>query len=246
MLRVALGAYHPGTPRMGSNPHAITNAALVGVKGEQAMTYAFAKATVLASLLAALSSAVGLDVARADPFLPTSPVKCRPGYVWREARPGDTVCVTPAVRTRTAQENQLASSRRAKTLYPDDSCIADYVWREAFEGDHVCVPPDSQIEAAADNAAAPSRIEPDQPVPLQGPSVSWEPRPVGGLTALVRDRSGQDSQCTYESDWYTRSFFLPASATYELVIFPAIPEFRNWNVAIRCDNGTVTKTQTYF
>jgi hypothetical protein len=87
---------------------------------------------------------------------------------------------------------------------------------------------------------------PTAPKPLQGPAVSWVPAPPGGLTAHIRDRSGKDAQCTYTSDWYTRSFFLRANSTYDLVIFPAVPKFRNWNVTIKCDNGTSTETQTFF
>ena len=34
------------------------------------------------------------------------------GFVWREARPGDKVCVTPDVRARTATENRAAASTR--------------------------------------------------------------------------------------------------------------------------------------
>ncbi|MGB3486396.1 MAG: hypothetical protein WBB07_29770, partial [Mycobacterium sp.] len=81
--------------------------------------------------------------------------------------------------------------------------------------------------------------------PLLGPVVSWEPRP-GGLTARITDRSGVDAQCTYRSDWYTRSFFLPKNTTYDLVIVPAIPKLQNWNIEVSCDNGTRTQTTTFF
>ncbi len=42
--------------------------------------------------------------------LPYGPDTCMQGFVWREARSGDTVCVTPDVRSSTAQEN--AQSRQ--------------------------------------------------------------------------------------------------------------------------------------
>jgi hypothetical protein len=83
------------------------------------------------------------------------------------------------------------------------------------------------------------------PKPLQGPGVSWDPR-IGGLTAHINDRSGVASQCTYKSDFYERSFFLPANSTFDLVIVPAIPKFQNWDVSITCDNGTQTQTSTFF
>jgi hypothetical protein len=79
----------------------------------------------------------------------------------------------------------------------------------------------------------------------QGPAVTWDPV-IGGLVAHITDRSGVSAQCTYTSDFYTRSFFLQANSTYDLRIVPAIPEFRNWNVNISCDNGTSTDTTTFF
>lgn len=81
---------------------------------------------------------------------------CLSGYVWREARVGDKVCVTPAVRRETAQENALASARReaAGGPYGPDTCRQGYVWREAFAGDRVCVTPASRTRSAGDNASA--------------------------------------------------------------------------------------------
>ena len=62
----------------------------------------------------------------------------------------------------------------------------------------------------------------------------------------ITDRSGVSSQCTYATDNYNRSFALPANATYDLKIVPAVPRFKNWNVTISCDNGTSTQAATYF
>lgn len=168
---------------------------------------------------------------------------CQQGFVWREARPGDLVCVTPAVRARTAEEN----ARPFLNAIPgSDTCEPGFVWREAFVGDLVCVTPAIRAEAAQDNAAAASRtVSAPAPKPPAGPGVTWSPR-VGGLTASITDRSGVDSQCTYQSDWYTRSFFLQKNTTFDLVIVPAIPKFQNWNVTINCDNGAKTQTSTFF
>ena len=213
-----------------------------------------AKYSTLAPLSVLMLTALGaLDsaaIATADP-MPYGPDTCIQGFVWREANPNDHVCVTPAVRSQTTQENQLAASRRDPNggPYGPDTCLQGYVWRDAFEGDHVCVTPDIRDAAANDNAAAASRMAANQPAPppqpLQGPAVSWAPR-VGGLTAHINDRSGVAAQCTYDSDGYVRSFFLPANSAYDLVIVPAIPEFRNWNVNITCDNGTSTQTTNFF
>src|SRR3712207_3012039 len=43
--------------------------------------------------------------------LPNGPDTCKNGFVWREARPSDHVCVTPANRQTTQDENALAASR---------------------------------------------------------------------------------------------------------------------------------------
>jgi hypothetical protein len=91
----------------------------------------------------------------------------------------------------------------------------------------------------------PSTQPPPSPAPKLGPTVSWNPV-VGGLLAHITDRSGVSSQCTYTTDNYNRGFALPANSTFDLRIVPAVPQFRNWNVTITCDNGTSTQATTYF
>ncbi|MDT5106400.1 MAG: hypothetical protein QOI25_3913, partial [Mycobacterium sp.] len=68
----------------------------------------------------------------------------------------------------------------------------------------------------------------------------------GRLQAHITDRSGVSSQCTYATDNFNRGFGLPANSTYDLRIVPSVPQFRNWNVTITCDNGTTTQASTYF
>jgi hypothetical protein len=94
---------------------------------------------------------------------PYGPDTCLWGYVWREARPTDHVCVTPAIRSETRTDNSLAASRRSPTggTWGPDTCLQGYVWREAFPGDHVCVPPATRSQAAADNAQASRRLAMD-------------------------------------------------------------------------------------
>ncbi|OBH00087.1 hypothetical protein [Mycobacterium sp. E3247] len=94
---------------------------------------------------------VEAPAATADPPAPA----CKPGFVWRAARPGDAVCVTPEVRDKTAQQNAVA----AQNVQPGggNACKPGFVWRNAYSGDAVCVTPDVRDEAAADNAAAASR-----------------------------------------------------------------------------------------
>ncbi len=88
--------------------------------------------------------------------------RCIQGFVWREARPSDHVCVPGAARTEAAQENGQAAARRnpAGGPFGPDTCLQGYVWREAFGGDHVCVPGTARTRAAQENAAAAARINP--------------------------------------------------------------------------------------
>jgi hypothetical protein len=100
--------------------------------------------------------------------LPYGPDTCKSGWVWREARAGDHVCVTPANRTITWQENSLAASRRQPGggAYGPDTCKNGYVWREAFASDLVCVTPDRRTQAKDDNAHAAERREKEVTTPL--------------------------------------------------------------------------------
>ena len=85
---------------------------------------------------------------------------CLEGYVWRQANPTDYVCVTPAVRSQTAQDNAAAASRINPNggPYGPNTCLNGYVWREAFTNDQVCVLPATRTEAANDNAQAADRV----------------------------------------------------------------------------------------
>jgi len=83
---------------------------------------------------------------------------CKSGFVWREARPNDLVCVTES-RTRVREENRTASSR----IQPGGgasgpfTCLSGFVWREAFEGDLVCVTPEVRTLVREENRQAASR-----------------------------------------------------------------------------------------
>jgi hypothetical protein len=87
------------------------------------------------------------------------PDTCLQGYVWRNAVPGDHVCVTGATRAETAYDDSQAAARRSSTggAYGPDTCIQGYVWREAVRGDHVCVTPATRAQAAHDASQAASR-----------------------------------------------------------------------------------------
>lgn len=88
------------------------------------------------------------------------PDACLQGWVWREANPADHVCVTPDVRTQTAQDKAAAASRVNPNggAFGPDTCLQGYVWREAYTNDHVCVVPATRTQAANDNAQAGDRV----------------------------------------------------------------------------------------
>jgi hypothetical protein len=108
------------------------------------------------SVAAALAVIVAPALADGD----FGPDTCLNGFVWREANAADHVCVTPAVRTQTRQDNALAASRRSPTGGPfgPNTCLSGFVWRVAFKDDLVCVTPATRDQAQSDNAnAAPRR-----------------------------------------------------------------------------------------
>lgn len=93
----------------------------------------------------------------APPPLPYGPDTCMQGYVWRDAIPGDHVCVTPASRSTAAAENASAGAHVDPAgAYGPNSCINGYVWREAYAGDVVCVVPARRTEVHQENADGPS------------------------------------------------------------------------------------------
>jgi hypothetical protein len=57
-----------------------------------------------------MSVAAALSIATIPPALAQD--TCRQGFVWREAFPGDQVCVTPRTRDQAAQDNSQAAARR--------------------------------------------------------------------------------------------------------------------------------------
>lgn len=91
-------------------------------------------------------------IANAQIFGPNA---CAEGYVWREADDKDYVCVTPAIRQATHEDNAAAATRH---LPNSATCNTGYVWREAYPGDQVCVTPGMRTQVANDNAAAGSRF----------------------------------------------------------------------------------------
>ncbi len=138
-----------------------------------------------AASAAALIVAAGITPALADP-LPYGPDTCINGYVWREARTGDTVCVTPATRSQVKQQNAnpTANKEPGGGAYGPDTCMQGFVWREAFDGDTICVTPDIRSATLADNAAAESRKAANSPQPTPTPMTTSTTRPQAGGTVV--------------------------------------------------------------
>lgn len=118
-----------------------------------------AKAGAAAALVAAAGRA-GLGRAAAQ-TCHHGAFTCASGYVWREAFPGDVVCVEPWVRDQMASDNASQAGRYDPNgPYGEFSCVSGYVWRDAYDGDGVCVEPWVRSQVHSDNALAGSRIQP--------------------------------------------------------------------------------------
>jgi hypothetical protein len=104
----------------------------------------------------AATFAVGIFVQLlAGPPSPTTP--CKPGFVHREARPTDRICVTPASKARVATENARTPLLWTPGPFGPKTCAAGFVWREAFSGDLTCVAPEIRALVLDENATAASR-----------------------------------------------------------------------------------------
>lgn len=92
-----------------------------------------------------------------EPELAYGPDTCKSGYVWRDAIPGDHVCVRPSRRTAAANENSIAGSRvDPDGAYGPNSCRSGFVWREAYTGDVVCVTGARRTQVRNENTNGPS------------------------------------------------------------------------------------------
>lgn len=146
----------------------------------------------LAAALAVPALVLTAAPASAQPYGPDT---CIQGFVWREARGGDTVCVTPGERDAVAQQNASpGANRNPNAGYGPQGCAAGFVWREAFNGDTICVTPTFRQQMLGANAAAYSRRAVNQappPVqqPIPDPGVPGQPGwgTIGGGTIPIED-----------------------------------------------------------
>lgn len=154
--------------------------------------------------------------AHAEP-LPYGPDTCVQGYVWREARTGDTVCVTPDIRAAVAQQNANPGAHKDPNgAYGPESCAQGYVWREAFDGDTICVTPDFRQQMFDDNAAASSRKQATQPKPTTqaaGSTIVLEVTGSGEVYSIWSIPFGQVGG-DHTKIPFSRSYPLPADEDY--------------------------------
>lgn len=80
----------------------------------------------------------------------TAQATCKNGFVWRDARNGDGICVTPDERDTAKKQN--ANGPNNRTAAGGNTCRSGYVWREAWVGDTVCVTPFERDQARQQNA----------------------------------------------------------------------------------------------
>jgi hypothetical protein len=102
-----------------------------------------------------LSFAVAPDAAAAA---------CKSGYVGRDAKDGDQICVTPAARKEAKAHNANAANNRERgDARGPNTCRDGFVWREAFAGDVVCVTPLERQNALVQNTEDARRPMPPPP-----------------------------------------------------------------------------------
>jgi hypothetical protein len=86
----------------------------------------YKSATLSVAVLAALGALGAPATAGADP-LPYGPDTCIQGFVWREAGPGDVVCVTPAVRSALPSRTRRPARTASPTAVPTGPTTASRV-----------------------------------------------------------------------------------------------------------------------
>jgi hypothetical protein len=159
---------------------------------QQSTTRKLVQLTAVTALaMPLIGVATGVVAAHADP-LPYGPNTCINGFVWRNARDGDAVCVTPDTRDQVAQENADPGAHKDPNgAYGPQSCAQGFVWRQAFDGDTICVTPDVRSATLADNAAAASRKAANQPS-------SQAPSPTPNAAGVVLQVTGGGTASTID------------------------------------------------
>lgn len=155
---------HPGPDGWVSGRYLIATESVAPAPSSSSSEEAIAAAiigAIIGGVIAGSSSSPAPEPAP-EPALPYGPDTCKNGYVWRDAIPGDHVCVRPNKRSAAAHENSIAGSRVNPTgAYGPNTCKPGFVWREAYAGDVVCVSPSRRTQVRHENQAGPShRVRP--------------------------------------------------------------------------------------
>jgi len=116
-----------------------------------------AAAAAAAAILGIGALIIGGAIASSNQQPDQHPDTCKQGYVWREARPSDHVCVTPQRRAKAKQENAPAAMRiNPLGAFGPKTCKVGFVWREAYPSDKVCVTPMRRAQVKKENIDGPS------------------------------------------------------------------------------------------
>lgn len=176
----------------------------------------FWKLTPLPIAVAAIATAIPAPAVAAP--LPYGPDTCISGLVWREARAGDTVCVTPAFRQRTALENSTpGANKNPNAGSGPESCSQGYVWREAFDGDTICVTPDIRAENKAANANAQANYQRNQPG-AGGADVVFEVTGGGTVYSINTDPDQGTAPEDTAAPWSRRATVAPDVRLLQVVV----------------------------
>jgi hypothetical protein len=143
--------------------------------------------------------------------------ECAKGYVWREAFPGDRICVTPETHDMVADENRNADKFRKKD--GNGECEFGYVWRMAGPQDTVCVTQMERDQAQQDNSMAKTRVvsaaptrHPDLPPPGGRENMLSLPPKTGCFNYV--NGAWQEVECVSEE--YVKRHFPPPAAQYSI------------------------------
>jgi len=153
---------HPGPDGWVSGRYLIATEAVEPSPRGNSSDDAVAAAIIGAIIGGVLAGSSSSPAPAPAPALPYGPDTCKNGYVWRDAIPGDHVCVRPNRRSTAAHENAIAGSRVDPAgAYGPNTCKPGFVWREAYAGDVVCVSSSRRSQVRQENTAGPShRVRP--------------------------------------------------------------------------------------
>jgi hypothetical protein len=164
------------------------------------------------------------------------PNACSYGYTPRGARPGDMVCVTYEVKTRTQKENANPTLNRKPGggAYGPDTCVDGFVWREAFDGDTICVTPEERAATLADNAASQSRLQSNVK------TIEYDVYGAGSVISI--DVTGRNRLSNVTLPWAGGSISRPAGESSPLTVTVVGDQYATATCRIKV-NGAVVDEQ---